>query len=373
MKKNRGFTLIELLAVIVILAIIALISVPVIMNIINKANKSAFKDTAYGVISAGELYFAEHQLEPNGMLEDVTITLPDTTNKLQLKGEVPTGTIYITTEGKIAMAVHNNRYCVTKGIDDKDVTITEGYEECEMPKILVKNNIMSSYDTCIKTGVCHPGTEVDVEVNDLKSYKFFVVSDSGSELTLIMDRNIYPDGKSAKQNVRWVSEEDYNDDVNFGNFGNTDKGPITALNYLNTQTLDWTNIPPIANYKYDNNLDGTQYEYGYQKLEIIDGISKLTSQTGNLITEITGKSRARMLTFEEADNIVSSNDNKMPEWLYINLYGTGDNNTHGYWLSSNLRSNIYNARIVYSYGYLSVSNFNNGSSCGIRPVITLTK
>ena len=58
MKQNKkGFTLIELLAVIVILAIIALIAVPVIMNIINKSNKSAFKDTAYGVISAGELYF----------------------------------------------------------------------------------------------------------------------------------------------------------------------------------------------------------------------------------------------------------------------------------------------------------------------------
>ena len=62
MKENKkGFTLIELLAVIVILAIIALIAVPVIMNIINKANKSSFKDTAYGILSAGELYFAEQQ------------------------------------------------------------------------------------------------------------------------------------------------------------------------------------------------------------------------------------------------------------------------------------------------------------------------
>ena len=58
MKKNKkGFTLIELLAVIVILAIIALIAVPVILNIIDKANKSAFKDTAYGIISAGEYHW----------------------------------------------------------------------------------------------------------------------------------------------------------------------------------------------------------------------------------------------------------------------------------------------------------------------------
>ena len=132
-NKKRGFTLIELLAVIVILAIIALIAVPVIMNIINKANKSAFKDSAYGVISAGELYYAEQLLEPSGMTSDVTIDLPDTTKKLQIKGEVPTGSILITTEGKVAIAVHNNRYCVTKGIDDKDITVTEDIANCNLP------------------------------------------------------------------------------------------------------------------------------------------------------------------------------------------------------------------------------------------------
>ena len=102
-KRKNAFTLIELLAVIVILAIIALIAVPVIMNIINKANKSAFKDTAYGIISAGELYFAEQQLNPLGMSGDVTIQLPDATKKLELKGEVPTGEILITKDGKIAI------------------------------------------------------------------------------------------------------------------------------------------------------------------------------------------------------------------------------------------------------------------------------
>ena len=133
MKKlnKKAFTLIELLAVIVILAIIALIAVPVIMNIINKANKSAFKDTAYGIINAGELYFAERQLEPNGMLQDVTITLPDT--RLELKGDIPEGSITITKDGKIAIAVQNGRYCITKGIYDKDITIIEDIENCELP------------------------------------------------------------------------------------------------------------------------------------------------------------------------------------------------------------------------------------------------
>ena len=77
MKRNKnGFTLIELLAVIVILAIIALIAVPAVMNIITKSRKSAFKDSAYGIIKAGELYYADRLLEPEGMTEDKMFTFP---------------------------------------------------------------------------------------------------------------------------------------------------------------------------------------------------------------------------------------------------------------------------------------------------------
>ena len=135
MKKTnkKAFTLIELLAVIVILAIIALIAVPIIMNIINKTNTSAFKDTAYGIINAGELYFAQQQLELNGMKEDKIFDLSQVT-ELELKGEIPEGSILVTKEGKTAIAVTNGRYCITKGINDKDITVTENHENCELPK-----------------------------------------------------------------------------------------------------------------------------------------------------------------------------------------------------------------------------------------------
>ena len=76
-RNKKAFTLIELLAVIVILAIIALIAVPTVMNIITKAQKSAFKDSAYGVIKAGELYYTNMLLEPAGMTSNKTFTFPD--------------------------------------------------------------------------------------------------------------------------------------------------------------------------------------------------------------------------------------------------------------------------------------------------------
>ena len=76
MKNKKGFTLIELLAVIIILVIIALITIPIIMNIIERANKSAFKDSAYGVIKAGELHYADKLIEPSVMTSDKTFTFP---------------------------------------------------------------------------------------------------------------------------------------------------------------------------------------------------------------------------------------------------------------------------------------------------------
>lgn len=74
MKKNKkGFTLIELLAVIVILAIIALIAVPVVMNIITRARRSAAADSAYAILSAAELYYADQLLESPTTAIPVTV------------------------------------------------------------------------------------------------------------------------------------------------------------------------------------------------------------------------------------------------------------------------------------------------------------
>ena len=105
MKKNtKGFTLIELLAVIVILAIIALIAVPVIMNILTKTRQSAAEDTAYSILKAAELYYAEALLDnPTEAFTDTTFNFPADANVeggLQLKGTVPTaGAVVVNANG----------------------------------------------------------------------------------------------------------------------------------------------------------------------------------------------------------------------------------------------------------------------------------
>lgn len=105
MKKNtKGFTLIELLAVIVILAIIALIAVPVIMNILTKSRQSAAEDTAYSILNAAELYYAEALLDnPTEAFTDTTFTFVEdgtVPTGLSLKGTVPTGgTVVVNANG----------------------------------------------------------------------------------------------------------------------------------------------------------------------------------------------------------------------------------------------------------------------------------
>jgi len=187
MKRNKGFTLIELLAVIIILAIIALITVPVIMNIIERANKSAFKDSAYGVIKAGELHYADKLLTTEGMTNDITFTFPDATG-LDIKGSRPkSGNMKVTIDGEIILAISNGKWCARKNINDNDVTIDDNIDDCSLTK--EPNPIITTNNSCLTNGICEKGTKLNVKVNDKENYDFYVIKDDGEELTI---KNEYP-------------------------------------------------------------------------------------------------------------------------------------------------------------------------------------
>jgi len=132
MKQNKqGFTLIELVAVIILIAIIALIAIPAISDLLTEARKSAFEDTAYGVIRAGELYY-EKQLMKTGKGSEYTFTFPDATG-LEVSGKKPdTGSMKINNKGKVALAISNGEYCATKGFDDAEVTLSENVDSCTL-------------------------------------------------------------------------------------------------------------------------------------------------------------------------------------------------------------------------------------------------
>ena len=342
MKRNKkGFTLIELLAVIVILAIIALIAVPTIMGIINKANKSAFKDTAYGIISAGELYFAEQQLELNGMSEAKKFNLTTDVNVeggLQLKGEVPPeGTLVVNTQGQITLAISNGRYCITKGYFDQDITVTEDYETCDLPEMKLSDLATTSevlgiteVASCTTAGQkCPDLTPFAIQVNEEETYKFYVLEDDGNKVTLIMSENI--DEKS-----RW---------------GSSSQGPTFALSSLKSATTGWTNITEYS-YTLENDADpvGTNHENFYPNM-LIENV------------------RARLPKYSDLQKFEDSN------YILPQEFGMTSGTTGSYWLSTAWTSDASRAMYVTAYrgkNAIAVHDLNYNYNC-IRPVITISK
>ncbi len=139
--KNKGFTLIELLAVIVIMAIIMLIATPLIVNVINDAKKGAFKNAAYGLVKAGENEYMSNQLK--GVTVDLVFRYENGKIKggkdLSYKGKTPKGgEIVVRKDGKISIAIHNEKWCAIKKYETNEVDIIK-YEvngRCKLPELV---------------------------------------------------------------------------------------------------------------------------------------------------------------------------------------------------------------------------------------------
>lgn len=132
-KTTFGFTLIELLAVIVIIAIIAIITTPMILGMIDKSKKGSLGDSAYGIITAGELFFVQN-LSDNmevsrydfQIINGKFVYTKDTTKELSFKGTMPkTGMLQIHTDGKVAIAICSNDYCACKSINELKVIVKD--------------------------------------------------------------------------------------------------------------------------------------------------------------------------------------------------------------------------------------------------------
>ena len=344
MKQNqKGFTLIELLAVIVILAIIALIAVPVIMNIITSARKSAFEDTAYGIIKAGELYYANSLLN-DGMPGNVEFTFSEGTvspKGLSIQGSLPqSGKLVVTRDGKVALAITNGAMCITKGYDDSKIDLNEDVDNCVLPaepakklrELAKTNDFATTVHECATAGItCTTGEKFAIEVAPGNIRNFYVVSDISNKVTLIMDRNI------DETIVAWNSS------------GEKSGGPITALNHLESQTREWTNIPAKT--------------------------YTLADDQGQYTIERTN-ARARMLTITEATAVgctgyYNGSSATCPNWLFGNL-GTS-NPPYAYWLSSALAVGSNRAWRADRLGRVDNDDVSNDSVYGVRPVIEISK
>lgn len=118
--KKKGFTLIELLAVIVILAIIALIITPIITSVIQNARESSNDRSADGYVDAAENFYAETIVDEN----QKTLLGTNVIDDLSINGTKATGTVIVTDNGKVAMAIIIGDKCYKKTADSQDITKT---------------------------------------------------------------------------------------------------------------------------------------------------------------------------------------------------------------------------------------------------------
>ena len=305
----KGFTLVELLAVLVVLTAIMAIGIPVLEKIINKSKDEIDLNSAKNYLSALEVAL----------------------NSLELDNKSITNSTYsIMRDGSVCIGILTNQNCegykLKVDIDKKSpksgtVTIKEGeiidLELVYREKTIKKNS--KGNDPFFYTEY-KIGDEVKFNPGD-EERTWNVIDEDKNTVTLLLNSNL-------GDLVEWISIDDLGESEVL-----TEKGPITALTYLNTLTTNWTNVDPIDDFLYINNKDGNSNlhndgeglkSYGYQKLSIINGRATLTSQSG-VNFKIEGKTRARLLSDDEIMYIASKGNTNLTEYnMKAYLYSKRD-------------------------------------------------
>ncbi len=181
--KKKGFTLIELLAVIVVLALIALIATPIILGVIESSRRKAFEDTGYGVVDAIRSFYVD-KLSKDGVVGENTFTFPN--SGLSLSGTVPAGGVAkLHADGTIEIAIHNNSYCVTKGVNEDAVT-SKRYEEGNCTLSDSSSDLSSGQSKYFDYGI--PTTSSSTDYTTLGKNVFVGLNESGN-LSVCINRD----------------------------------------------------------------------------------------------------------------------------------------------------------------------------------------
>ncbi len=133
---KKGFTLIELLAVIVILAIISLIAIPKMAKLVDNIKYKADLQSINGYVDAANNYYLKAQM--NESLYDTLGS--NIIDKLSIKGEKLNGSIVVTNDGKVELAIVKNDKCYRKSALSSDIEILERNACNVNSKAYVSNN-----------------------------------------------------------------------------------------------------------------------------------------------------------------------------------------------------------------------------------------
>ena len=164
------------------------------------------------------------------------------------------------------------------------------------------------YSKCYKEmaeGSCPAGTIVKYKVNDKDTVNFHVMFDNGNTMTMQSQKNVL-------YNVPWINKDDYilagGLDSEYGSYGNSSKGPLTALLALENATGGWSNVNDQTYSMGTTSLSGK----GAQT-----GCASQNSCTTNTYTLDVRTAKARMITLQEAGALgCTYSESTCPIWMY---------------------------------------------------------
>ncbi len=387
--KKKGFTLIELLAVIVILAIIALIAVPIVLDVIKDSKDSSNKRSIELYGSAVEQAVARQKLNGNTLpsgkyttTDGKTLKQGDITFKVDYEKSKVVCDVYITTNGEVSLKSCKVNGKATEYTYGKDEDTNKTYTNGEVVYFNVDNGTTCTSSEAVST----TGTKAGC----MKFYAFN--DDGGDSINLLLDHN-------TTATVAWVSKEDYitagGTESDYRTYGKNDKGPLTLLTQLKTDTSSWVGTITPSNYTMDQSTQtsGANYtiDYSSYKARLITA-QEIAIITGNTSWDEKSASDYYYVHDNNQTQYTGEAGTNKYAWLFDNTnncttYGCNvadsDSGTFGYWTASTNASYSNFAWYVDFYGRVRScyvigqcplnSQFSIVANSGARPVITVLK
>ncbi len=424
MKKNNGFTLIELLAVIIILGILMIIAIPSVTKYISDSRKSAYIDTAKGIISGAR------NLVNTGKLRmydtSATYYIPISCIKTENGAKTPYGEfendgayVGVTFDGE-----GYNYYWIsndTSGQGIKEITLSSeldeddiesGINEGEVQGIIQttgidgKNNIKIFNSDCTITSngsgsgsgatnptgkICRPATVLHTKTCERASRGCGDVVGNGNTIT-------YGTLVSGSPKAGDAFDCDVNNDGVYNS--QTERFYYVKSDGNNSILIYYTNMNGQTTYEYDlsnENWHGPRTVYQYlpntsswsHSQLIAPGTRNIVTENGSVSTDggtidsftYTNKA-ARLLTVQEINSacgitigFYTTGELNECRWLLenIGLFENNDNTGNvGYWLENPRTISLYGAWFVNGQTRASYSTYvEYGTYYGARPVITV--